>query len=356
MIKRIAYVLNAFPKLSETFVAGELAELRRRNIEVLIGSINSPIDEIQHDLVQRCGLVDATVYGHARFAAALRTFQPQLIHAHFATAPTHVARQLSRLLDVPFSFTAHGYDIYRKPPDDFGERARAASTLITVSDANARWIQREFGVAADRIQVIPCGVDINVFSPTPMRSQPPVILCVARFSPVKNHELLLKSCAALRDIGVTFRCVLIGDGRCRHQIERLVSELRLTPFVHLAGSLEQAEVARWWRQASVGVLSSHSEGMPVSLMEAAACAVPVVATRVGGVPELVEDGVTGFVVDPDDVNGMVRSLESLLANAERWTFMSQASRQRAVARFSICRQVDRLVDVWTESIERQVGA
>jgi hypothetical protein len=139
-LRRIAYVVNVFPKLSETFIAGELAELQRRGIQVRILSLRPPGDTLCHHFVTDSGLLDLTVYDRDANRAILREFQPQLIHAHFATEPTAVAREIAAELNVPFTFTAHGYDIYRDPPADFADRAAQASAVITVSAANARYI------------------------------------------------------------------------------------------------------------------------------------------------------------------------------------------------------------------------
>src|SRR5439155_18192535 len=103
-----------------------------------------------------------------------------------------------------------------------------------------------------------------------------------------------------RDRGVNFRAVLIGDGPCRGALEETRSRLGLQEIVQMPGPAEQSEVLKWWQRATVGLLMSDQEGMPVSLMEAAACGVPVVATAVGGVPEMVEDGVTGLLVPAGD--------------------------------------------------------
>ena len=112
------------------------------------------------------------------------------------------------------------------------------------------------------------------------------------------------------------------------------------------GTMTQREVLAWWRRASIGVLSSESEGMPVSLIEAAACAVPVVATRVGGVEELVENGVTGLLVRPGDAVGLADSLERLLEDPELAARMGLAARQVAERKFSLTLQVDRLIGLW----------
>src|SRR5918996_350652 len=100
---RIAYIVNAFPKLSEAFIAGELAELGRRGIEVLVLSLNRPTETLRHRLIDEAGLGQRTRYDVAGFEQALRAFRPDLLHAHFATQPTAAAREMAQALKVPFT-------------------------------------------------------------------------------------------------------------------------------------------------------------------------------------------------------------------------------------------------------------
>jgi len=353
--KRIAYVLNIFPKISETFIAGELAELRRRGVELRILSLLPPRGELQHEIIRRAGLDRLVEYDVSRFADALREFQPELIHAHFAKEATEQARALAALTGVPFTFTAHGYDIHRKPPPDFRERAEAAGAVVTVSESNRDFIVTNFGVAREHINVIPCGVDTERFRPPNDDSQkrsstpgPPLIVCVARLVAVKNLGLLLEVCALLRERGVKFSCAIIGDGTLNAELKAKRAVLRLDKIVTMPGAADQDEVLRWWQRASVGVLTSENEGMPVSLMEAAACGVPVVATRVGGIPELVEDGVTGILSPPGDKRAIADALEKLLSEPQFRERMGAAARERALKMFSVARQVDALLTMWSE--------
>ena len=350
MLGCVAYVVNVFPKLSETFIASELAELRRRGVEVRILSLRRPTEKRRHEFIAQAGLEERTVYNSWEFLEVLRKFQPDLLHAHFATEPTAAARELAAELRVPFTFTAHGYDIYRKPPADFADRAGAASAVITVSEANARYIVKTFGVPTAQIHVIPCGVDGERFSPQGERLEPPHVVCVARLRPVKNLGLLLEACAALQSRGVEFRCVLVGDGPCRDDLEAARARLGLSKVVELVGAAEQAEVLAWWRRATIAALTSTSEGMPVCLMEAAACGVPAVAVAVGGIPELVEDGVTGVLVPVGDTRALASALEQLLRKPELAARMGVAARRRVEERFSIRRQVDCLLALWTEVV------
>ena len=347
---RVAYVLRVFPKLSETFVAGELAELSRRGVELRVLSLTEPAEALRHRIVGEAGLDAVTCYEPERFTAELEDFGPHLVHAHFATEATAAARELAATAGVPYTFTAHGYDIYRKPPDDFAARASAAAAVVTVSKANASHIKETFGVSRERLHVIPCGVDVEHFSPNGGPPEPPLVLAVARLNPVKRLDILLDACGLLRDREIPFRCVIVGEGRCRPELERQHRDLGLERIVSLQGAAEHEQVRAWWRRAAIGTLSSEREGMPVALMEAAACAVPVVAPAVGGVPELVEDGVTGFVVSPLDPPALAGGLERLLRDADLRERMGAAARVRALERFSVARQVDSLLAVWWEAL------
>jgi glycosyltransferase involved in cell wall biosynthesis len=351
---RVAYVLNVFPKLSETFIAHELAELRRRDIPLRVMSLRRPNETLRHELIAKSGLDALTSYDPGDFLRKLREFRPHLLHAHFATEPAGAARALAAELAVPFTFTAHGYDIRRKPPADFGQRAAAARRVVTVSQANARYIHQAFGVPLEHLRVIPCGVDTEVFRPSagsntePVEPVLPLLVCVARLVKVKNLGLLLRACGLLRDRGIRFRTVCIGEGPMRAELETLQRELRLENAFEFVGALEHRDVLRWWQRASIALLSSQDEGMPVCLMEAAACGLPAVATAVGGVPEVIEHEVTGLITPAGDVVGFANALQTLLADRARASVMGAAARRRAQASFTLARQVDDLLALWRE--------
>ena len=351
---RITYVLKIFPKLSETFIAGELAELRRRGVELQILSLLPPREERQHEFIARAGLERLACYEPGRFPDAVAAFRPQLLHAHFATEAAAVARDLAASHRLPFTFTAHGYDIFRKPPPDFGARAAAAAAVITVSQANAAYIQHAFGVSRSRLRVVGSGVDTDLFRPgngAVAKVEAPWVVCVARHVAVKNLPLLLRGCARLRDWKVDFRCALVGDGPCRGELESLRAALGLEPLVQMPGAAEQLEVLRWWQRAAIGVLSSDHEGLPVSLMEAAACGVPVVATAVGGVPELVLDGLTGLLTPGGDAEALALEVKRLLEDRDLRHRMGRAARQRAEEHFCLARQVGHLLELWSQILD-----
>jgi glycosyltransferase involved in cell wall biosynthesis len=348
--RRIAYIVRVFPKLSESFITSELAELLRRDIEVRILSVRPPVEQVHHGVFTRAGLHERTIYDREEFSSVLESFKPDLLHAHFATRATAIAQRLAADFSIPFTFTAHRYDIYDKPPADFAKRAADAKAVVTVSKANRRYMIKEFGVPAEKIHIIPCGVDTETFQPNGRPSGTPLIVCVARLARCKNHRLLLEACALLHAHGKKFHCVLVGDGPCREEIETIRQSLGLLSCVELVGAAEQEEVLAWWQRATIAVLSSESEGMPVTLMEAGACGVPVVATAVGGIPELIVDGVTGKVTPAGSASALAEALEGLLGNTELAVRMGIAGRRRVEEQFSLTRQVDNLLDLWTQML------
>lgn len=351
----IAYVVNTFPKLSETFVVNEIAALVRRGVTCRVLSLSRPSETLRHPVVATLPLEHMCFDDLAAFRQSLADRRPDVIHAHFATEPTRVARQLAGELDLPFTFTAHGYDVYRRPPADLADRVRAAAAVVTVSAANAAHLVAACGADATRLHVVPCGVDVDRFVPVPAGVEPATIVCVARLRPVKNLSVLLRACHRLKVRGVAFRTVIIGDGPSRAELEAERGALGLVDEVAFVGAQDQAAVCRWWQRATVGVLTSRSEGMPVSLMEAAACGVPAVAPAVGGIPELIDHGVTGMVTPPDDDQAGADALMTLLTTPTLRERMSLAARQRAVARFSVTRQIDTLQALWA-GVGRSVPA
>ncbi|MCA9197633.1 MAG: glycosyltransferase family 4 protein [Planctomycetales bacterium] len=355
-VQRLLYVVNQFPKISETFILEEVVELLRRHVEVQICSLNEPTETVKHAAFDEWDLSERTFYDSSTWTQLLQRFQPDIVHAHFATKPTEVALQLTAGTDVPVTFTAHGYDIYRKPPADLSGRAATAAAIVTVSDANADHLVQQFRVDRRKLQIVPCGINTELFCPGERRPAVPTIVCVARMSPVKNLSLLLTACEKLMRRRVDFQCVIVGDGRCRQDLELQRHALCLENNVTFAGTLTQHQVVQQWKRATVGVLSSTSEGMPVSLMEAAACGVPVVATDVGGVAELVRHGETGFVVPSENADSLADRLQQVLQDQALRQQFAAAARHQAVQRFSVVRQVDQLTKIWDAVCDVQVKA
>jgi glycosyltransferase involved in cell wall biosynthesis len=279
------------------------------------------------------------------------------VHAHFATHPAVAALIVHRLTGIPFSFTAHGHDLHvdRRMLDT---KVQAAAFVVAVSEYNREMIVADCGEhVRDKIHVIHCGVDSEVFRPQAPRSgnRPLQMICVASFEEVKGHRYLVEACRLLREQRVDFICHLVGEGPLRNETERRIAEAGLGSRVIVHGGQPRPVVARMLAESDAAVLASYPtaqgkrEGIPVGLMEAMASGLPVVATRISGIPELVEDGRTGYLVPPSDSAALAAALRRLAQDAEVRERMGQAGRDKVIAQFDLRTSAAELLELFTDA-------
>jgi colanic acid/amylovoran biosynthesis glycosyltransferase len=354
VIRRVAYVIRTFPRLSQTFVIQEIDWLLSGGVDVQIFCLNQSDEKMQH-AVTRSARIRTRVHrlDHSSDAILAR-FNPDIIHAHFATDAASTALELGQRHSIPVTFTAHGYDIRSEPPADLPSRALRAAFVVTVSAANRSHMIDTLGVEANRIKLVPTGVDTEYFAPDPSRAKPSVshVVCIARLEPVKQLHLLLSACDFLRSDGVPFRCSIIGDGSCRESLETLRDDLGLRDQVEFVGAAERDSVRRALQAAHLAVLSSQSEGYPVCLLEAAATGIPAVAPAVGGIPEIIVDGETGFLAQAADSISLGTALKQLCTDHRLASEMGRAARRLALRSFSIDSQMAVLLHLWEEAVQR----
>jgi glycosyltransferase involved in cell wall biosynthesis len=216
---------------------------------------------------------------------------------------------------------------------------RLFSPLVDLYDANSMAALEQLaglGIGWERLRHIPNGLDLSQWS---LRgAEPggvPVILCAARFVPVKRHEDLLRALALLMTEGHPFRAVLAGGGPLLGEMRDLAAQLGLSERVELPGPLAAGEVRRRLEGATIACLASASEGMPGALMEAMATGVPVVGTAVGGTSELVVDGESGLLVPAEDPAALARALGALLGDPELRGRLAAGARRRMEKHFSL---------------------
>jgi colanic acid/amylovoran biosynthesis glycosyltransferase len=299
---------------------------------------------------------------HAETMVRLRT---EHVHAHFAGNTATAAWVIRRLTGISYSITAHAYDLFQDQ-DFLLPRLRDARFVITISRFNAEFLADFCQGVAPPIYVVRAGVDLKRFRylERRLRSDGPVrALCVASLLPHKGHGVLLDALASdddpqLRRINLD----IVGDGVQRPALEEQIRQLKLGGRVRLHGSLAENEVAGMFDRADLFVLpsviaeSGRMEGVPVVLMEALACGVPAVASRLSGVPELVEDGVTGTLAEQGDVESLRQCLRRVLDDPARAVEMARAGRLRVVAEYDVSASAaelrDRFVGV-TRRMDRQ---
>ncbi len=352
-IRRALYT----PFLSAEIVAANLRVLRRRPLRygavlarTLLGAAHSP-----NLLVRTAALLPKSVY----LAERLRAEGIRHVHAHFATHPATVAMVAAELGGLDFSFTAHAHDIFVRRAL-LEPKLRRASFIRLISEYNRAFLERLYpGALGDRARVIHVGIDPGRYAGTRphRRTRPgatPLLLCVAAFKPYKGIPVLLEACARLERVGVRFRCELVGDGPLRGEVERRVAALGLETVLRLRGALPQDEVARRLARAHALVLPSivaadgQMEGIPVALMESMAAGVPVVASALSGIPELVHDGVDGLLVPPGDAAALAAALRHVLEEP------GLAQRLGARGRETVARgfRIDRCVAALLAEIDR----
>jgi glycosyltransferase involved in cell wall biosynthesis len=231
------------------------------------------------------------------------------------------------------------------------EKVAEAKFAVAISQFNRRFILDRVGEAfADKILVIHCGVDLDCYAYA--RSRPALgrieIGCIGTLHAVKGQRFLLDACAVLSGMGVEWRCHLIGDGPDRAALEAQTRALDLEDQVVFHGSCERERVRGLLATMDVVVAPSvptpdgRREGIPVVLMEAGACGLPLIASRLSGIPELVVDGETGLLIEPGDVQGLASALARIAAEPETRERLGIAVRARLAADFSLGRNVERL--------------
>ncbi|MBC8160024.1 MAG: glycosyltransferase [Roseiflexaceae bacterium] len=400
--KKIAYLMSRFPKISETFILYEILELQRLGMQVEIFPLLRETAPVMHSearaLVERAHYTNIltkevlqaqrywlrrqpAAYLHAwvqairgnasspkslsralvvvpqaaLFAQRMVELGVSHLHAHWATHPALAAYVVGLLTGLPYSFTAHADDIYVERPM-LDEKIRRAHFVVTISEYNKRFLSELYGeAAASKIAVVHCGVDSSIFTP---RAPAPsnslfTIVCVARLEQKKGHTYLVEACAQLKAQGLSFRCMLVGDGEERPQIESQIKRLGLEDTVILLGQQPRSRVAELLAEADVMVLPSvttakgRQEGIPVALMEALATELPVVASAISGIPELVEDGHTGLLVPERDPTALATALARLHSNPELGRRLGAAGRIKVQREFDLQRNTATLHHMFT---------
>jgi glycosyltransferase involved in cell wall biosynthesis len=216
------------------------------------------------------------------------------------------------------------------------EKIAAAAFAVTVSEYNRSLMAKECPQGDDsKIHVIHCGVDTRLFKvPVKLDHEGPInLICVASLLEVKGHTYLIQACKLLQDRGVNFICHLLGEGKYRTRIEKEIKLLGLGDIIKLHGACTQPRVRELLVASDIFVLASTltrqgaREGIPVSLMEAMAVGLPVVASNISGIPELVVNEICGFLTPPGDVNALAKSIGDLIEDGSLRRKMGAAARE-----------------------------
>jgi glycosyltransferase involved in cell wall biosynthesis len=273
------------------------------------------------------------------------------VHCHFSNHPAAAGFIVHRLTGIPYSFTAHGFDLH-VDRHMLREKLAEAAFAVPVSEYNHDLMVEECGEdAREKLVVIHCGVDTEFFRPREETSgeRPFTILSVGTLHEVKGQSYLVEACRLLREARIELACKIVGDGPDRKSLSRQIASAGLAEHVTLLGRRDRTEVAELLRTAdvlaasSVPTRSGKREGIPVVLMEAMASGIPVVASGISGIPELVEDGLTGLLVPPGDPEALARALSRLHDDPLLRRELGLAGREKVVEEFDVRKNAAELV-------------
>jgi glycosyltransferase involved in cell wall biosynthesis len=400
---KVAYLLNQYPRTSHSFIRREIHALEAQGIEVLRFSIRPALEEVASEedqqeqartrvvleagVARHLGAGAATLLRHpVAFARALRLAVTlgwrsdrgllrhliylaeaclvtpwlrrsgaQHLHAHFGTNSAALAALCHELGGLPYSFTVHGPEEFDRPESiRLGEKVHRAAFVVAISCFGRSQVYR-WSRHADwpKVKVVRCGVgeDLLRAPPTPVPSAPRLV-CVARLSEQKGHLLLLEAASRLMRQGVDFELVLAGDGPLRTSIEALVTRLGLGAHVRLAGWMNGDQVRQAILSSRALVLPSFAEGLPVVVMEALALGRPVITSALAGTPELVETGVTGWLVPAGSVDGLAAAMGAALRAApSRLEAMGRAGAALVASQHDAAQEAAKLAALFGTSIQ-----
>ena len=401
--KKVAYIMSRFPKLTETFILYEMIALENGGVSVELFPLLKENQPVHHKEVARLmkkahfhrffslPIFMANVYyllrkpliylrtifevlsgtfgsknfffgaigiipKSVRFAYEMQNLGVEHVHAHFCNHPAVAAFIISKLTGIPFTFTAHGSDLH-KDQRMLDQKVAAAAIAVTVSDYNKEVMVRKCGEAMrDKIKVIHCGIDPALFEchDRSGHTGPLQILCVASYEAVKGHKFLVEACDVLTKRGVDFTCHLVGYGPLRARVEAQIAALGLTERFVIHGGLPRSDVIELLKTADVFVLPSvptpdgKREGIPVVLMEAMSSCLPVISSRLSGIPELVKDGENGFLTAPGDVAGIADALVSLAENPSLRSEMGRRGRAFVSEAFNLQKNSQQLFQLYNK--------
>ncbi|MGB6308734.1 MAG: glycosyltransferase [Steroidobacteraceae bacterium] len=399
---RIGYFTNSYPRATDTFIQREVRGLRQRGMDLRTFAVRRPGAE--HDVspevieekrktqylfpVGPVKLIGANLriflLGPRRYlsslALALKTRRPGLrglalqlayfqeavllaqelkrqaishVHNHLGDNSGTVTLLASKLMRVGYSITVHGPHIFFDPTHwALREKLRHSRFIACIS----HYCQSQMMLFSDqadwaKLKIIRCGVDIERFPYGEVRQRVARLLYAGRLAVEKGLPVLFESLRLLMDEGYDFELTLVGDGSDRQELESLAVRLGISGRLVFAGFAGQDAVLGHLRQSDIFVLPSFAEGVPVSLMEAMSCGIPVVATYVGGVAELVEPGLTGMLVPPSDSVALSKAIARYFEEFELRRVVSLAARQKVVESFNLDTEVSKLADLFLANAE-----
>ncbi len=396
---KIAYIMSRFPLLSETFILREMIEAERQDVDICLYPLICMKEPVAHkETLKWTRVANCTPFFSTHiFAENILTFiqkpfiyisllwrvikenlmspdflirglmlfpkavymakrikleNVEHIHAHYATHPGLVAWIIHKLTGISYSITIHSHDIY-DCQSMLETKLRDAKFLVPISNYNVEYMAKMFGEwVRNKCHVVHCGIDVSNYLPqqemSSQRERDFDLIQIGSLNWKKGQIYLIQAIALLRNRGVPVKLRIIGEGADRAKIEGEVQKWHLDKLVELLGAKTQEEVAALLVTADCYVQSSVSEGIPIALMEALACELPVISTNITGIPELVLHNKTGILVPPANVEALADAIDSMRANFQKGKNMGKAGRVWVQEQFNLEKSVSKLVALFRQ--------
>lgn len=269
----------------------------------------------------------------ARLASRLKDAGCQHLHVHFAHVPAQIGMYASAMANLPFTVMAHANDIFERGLL-LKQKAQRAKKFLTISEFNRAYLA-DLGLPVEKLAVMRCGVSFKMFDRENYCTKKSAyrIGTLGRLVEKKGVDVLIRAVALLRDRSYEIHLSITGEGPMRAELEATVSDLELTDFVSFEGSLSHDKVAEWMRGLDVFVLACRQDingdmdGIPVVLMEAMSQSVPVVSTRLSGIPELVIHRRTGLLAEPNDAASLAEQMDAMLTDEQLHGILERNAQQ-----------------------------
>ncbi len=396
---KIAYILAQFPSISETFIQREITALKNEGFAVTIFALRRPDGEITHP--GSAELVGSTEYRPALFSAAMfmsniywwwaapveclamlgrvmagnwrrpivmlktllnfpaalyfariaKKHDARHVHAHFAFIPADIAMIVAEMLEVNYSISAHAWDIYTQNAAALSGKIKNSAFVATCTEhGRSRLVDMLPHIPEGRIVTVRHGLDMSKFRPDDPEHC--TILAVGRLVEKKGFRYLVEACQILKQERRRFKCLIAGDGPMKELLNDMIAGYDLDDFVSLEGAMSEEQLAELYERATVLVVPSivtangDMDGLPNVILEALAMKVPVVASAISAIPELIINGETGFLAPQGSQKAMAKRIAMLLDDPDLRRRIGENGRTKVESDYDISMNVKELIKLF----------
>lgn len=386
--KRVLYFVPEFPRISETFIEREISKLIEwDNLDIIVLSLAKATGSTSEAVVARTvykrltfsDFLGGLAYVFTKPSKVLEAYllvspvnlyffikslgytkiisklKPAHIHAHFFSWPSTTVLIASHILEIPFSISAHARDVFME--GELLPKKIKSAKFVSICNSFARNKALELAggeVDESKVKLIYHGIDPKLFENAPKMPRwevPAIFLGGTRLVEKKGLKYMIEASKLLVDRGIRHRVDLVGPGDLYQELDKIIDDLNLrdTVFIHGNGKgTPFAEVLEYYKVADVFVLPSietgagDADGVPTVCIEAAMAKLPIVSTSAGGITDLIEDGVTGLIVEQRNPQAIADAVQKLLSDKELANKLGQSAHTKAIQMFDITKNIGEL--------------